>query len=70
MLLEGGQDRSLFLHHEVDVILQIPLNPFWPEDKIIWSFTSNGAYTVKSVYKIGMTFIKNVSPTEGPSNLH
>lgn len=49
---------------------KIPLNPSWPKDKIIWSFTSNGVYTIKSGYKIGMNFIKRPCPNEGPSTLH
>lgn len=30
----------------------------------------SGIYTVKSRYKIGMTFIKNPTPTKGPSKSH
>lgn len=31
----------LFLHHEAEVILQTPIIPLWPEDKLIWKFSSS-----------------------------
>lgn len=48
--------RHIFLQHEADTIVLIPLNPTWPEDKLVWSFTLTGIYTVKSAYQIGMVF--------------
>lgn len=50
---------SLFLHHKAKAILRIPLNPSWPEDQLIWNFTHNGFYMVKSGYRIGMKFLFN-----------
>lgn len=62
--------RYLFLHHGTKAILQIPRNLSWPEDNIIWYFTLNEVYTVKSGYNIGMKFMKNPTPREGTSNSH
>lgn len=42
--------KHLFLHHEVEAILRIPLNlawPAWPEDKFIWHFSSNCIHMVE-----------------------
>ncbi|KAI5680880.1 hypothetical protein M9H77_02107 [Catharanthus roseus] len=57
--------RHLFLYYEAEAILQIPLNPSWPEDKLIWNFISNGIYTVKSGYKISMDFGEAVGLDSG-----
>ena len=41
---------TLFLPHEVDVIRSVPLGYRLPEDKLIRAFSSNGLFSVKSVY--------------------
>lgn len=58
--------RHLFLHHEAKAILQIPLNPAWPEDKLTWNYTLNGKHTVKSGYKVVVDFAKSSILFEGP----
>lgn len=62
--------RHIFLHHEAEVILQIPLNLAWPADKLILSYTSNGIYIVKSGYKVGIDFIKDSTLTEGTLDMN
>lgn len=61
--------RHLFLHHEAEVILQVSLNPLWPKDKLIWHFARNGIYFINSTYKAGMSYMRSLSITNGPSNL-
>lgn len=61
---------SLFLHLKVDAILQIPLNPSYPEDEIVWNFTSNRVYTVKIGYQYGMDIIKLTSSFTSTSSSH
>ena len=41
---------TLFLPHEVDVIRSIPLCARLPEDKLIWAFSSNDLFSVRSAY--------------------
>lgn len=61
---------TLFLPHEVDAILQIPLNPAWPEDKLIWNYTSNAIYTVKSGYRVDVDFTNNSTLTNSHSSMN
>ena len=44
--------RQTFLPVDADVILRLPLCTSWPADKLIWHFTSNGAFSVKSAYHL------------------
>ena len=39
---------TLFLPHEVDVIRSIPLCARLPEEKLIWAFSSNDLFSVRS----------------------
>ncbi|KAI5663685.1 hypothetical protein M9H77_23008 [Catharanthus roseus] len=50
-------------------ILQIPVSPAWPDDRIIWHLTPNGIYTVKSSYKEGMNYMCSSRMIAGASNL-
>lgn len=59
---------SIFFHYEAEAILKIPLNPTWPEHLLIWNLTTNGQYTVKYDYKIGMEFLQSHTTTQGTSN--
>jgi hypothetical protein len=42
-----------FMKEEVEAILNIPLSPILPQDRIIWIGSKSGMFTVKSVYHIG-----------------
>lgn len=57
------------MHHEAEAILKIPLNPTWPKDHLIWNFTANGIYMVKSGYKIGMELMQSLSTAQGTSSI-
>ena len=42
--------RNSFLPHEAETVLGIPLSPRLPKDSIVWAWTPNGYFTVKSAY--------------------
>ena len=44
--------RDLFLEHEADSILSIPLGTVLPIDKLVWTTAANGKFSVKSVYHL------------------
>jgi len=44
--------RQVFLPVDVHSILSIPLSVRMPRDKLVWTFTSKGNFTVRSAYKI------------------
>jgi ribosomal protein L37AE/L43A len=51
-------NRSLieqyFLEEEREIILNIPLSPLLPKDKLIWRCTKNGDFSVRSAYHLGL----------------
>ena len=44
--------RELFLLVDVDVILNIPLCPSWPQAKLMWHYTNDRTFTVRSTYHL------------------
>ena len=46
--------KQVFLPHEVETILSIPLSLSLPPDKRKWGGTSNGKFTVSSTYRLVM----------------
>ena len=44
--------RNLFLPHEVDLILAIPLSLRRPPDRIAWKHTPSGMFTTSNAYKL------------------
>ena len=55
--------RQLFLSIDVDIILQIPLCTSWPEDKLIWHYTADGLFSVRSAYHLLRTKMKPDTPS-------
>lgn len=45
-------------------------NPIWSEDKLIWNFTTNDIYTVKTSYKVGTDFTISSTSTTSPACAH
>ena len=41
-----------FLPINVDIILQIPLCTSWPDDKLIWHYSADGVFSVRSAYHL------------------
>lgn len=60
---------KLFLNHEVEDILQIPLNPFLPQDMLFWHHTKNRMHIVKLGYNVGIEFLANNLMTQSTSDL-
>lgn len=46
--------RHIFSPDEAKVILNIPLSPFYPPDRIIWKSTKDGVFSVRSAYHLGV----------------
>ena len=44
--------REVFLEHEADSILSIPLGTILPADKLVWTAAANGKFSVKSAYNL------------------
>ena len=53
-----GKVKNMFLPHEVELILSIPISARLPEDSLIWAWTLNGRFTVKSAYKVAQNVLK------------
>ena len=54
---ENGQWKAdliqeVFLEHEADSILSIPLSILLPVDKLVWTVAANWKFSVKSVYNL------------------
>ncbi|KAJ8429000.1 hypothetical protein Cgig2_025667 [Carnegiea gigantea] len=47
---------AMFIPCDVDIILDIPLCHSWPEDKLIWHYTSNDEFSIKSTYYVARSF--------------
>ncbi|KAK7839830.1 hypothetical protein CFP56_017473 [Quercus suber] len=58
--------RNTFLPHEADMVLGIPISPRLPEDSIVWAWTSNGLFSVKSAYKIVLFRSFSSSSSDSP----
>lgn len=44
--------KNIFLPHEAEAILSIPISVGLPADSIVWAETMDGKFTMKSVYKV------------------
>lgn len=46
--------NSIFMPNEAKVIASMPLCPSLPPDKLVWQGTTNGIFSVRSAYHMGM----------------
>ena len=61
--------KTIFLPHEAEVVLSIPISGRLPEDSIVWAWTINGRFSVKSGYKVAQKVLKeDLSRGEGGSS--
>ncbi|KAJ8449926.1 hypothetical protein Cgig2_029288 [Carnegiea gigantea] len=44
--------HQIFLPYDVDLSLSIPLRDFWPNDKLVWLYHSQGHFTVRTAYHV------------------
>ena len=49
--------KRMFLPHEANVILGIPLSPRLSRDSLIWAWTPKGMFTVNSAYKVAQSLL-------------
>ena len=52
------QVREVFFPHEADAILGMPLSSRMPEDSLIWAWSKNGDFSVRSAYKVALKVLK------------
>jgi hypothetical protein len=52
--------QTFFFEAEAKVILNIPLYPLLPHDRLIWRGTSSGVFTVRSAYHLGKELLDNI----------
>lgn len=57
--------RQVFGEDDVNIILQIPHNQSRGEDKLIWHFSNDGMYSVKSGYH---TYMQQIREDRGLSS--
>ena len=50
--------RRTFLPHEAVSVLSIPISPRLPEDSVIWGWTNNGNFSVRSAYGVALSWLK------------
>ena len=53
-----AQVREFFFPHEADAILGMPLSSRMPEDSLIWAWSKNGDFSVRSAYKVALKVLK------------
>ena len=62
--------RSSLLPYEAELVLGFPISYSLPDDSVIWAWTSNGKFTVKSAYGVAQRCLKEGStrPDSGSSS--
>lgn len=49
--------KSTFLPHDAKAILSIPINPTFPDDSLVWAWTKNGTFIVRSAYGVASNLL-------------
>jgi len=52
--------KNTFLPHEANAVLGIPINLGLPEDSLIWAWTKNGRFMVRSAHGVVLQALKKV----------
>lgn len=60
-----GLVRSVFLPHEAEAILCIPISPINQAEAQVWAKTPNGIFSVKSAYKVAVKYLADSKGDEG-----
>ena len=61
--------KEIFLPHDAQTILSIPLSLCCPPDCIIWAYTPSSHFTVNSTYKVALSLSHTPNwSSGGPSN--
>ena len=48
--------KNIFLSHKADVILGIPINSHLLNDSLIWAWTPNGKFNVRSTHQVARKY--------------
>ena len=59
--------RHMFLPHEAEIILVMPLSSTLPNDSLTWNSTANGIFSIRSSYKVVMD-LRDHQDTSGGSS--
>ena len=43
--------RNTFFPHEAEIVLGIPLSPRLPNDSLVWAWTPNSQFSIRSAYR-------------------
>ena len=63
--------REVFLEHDADSILSIPLSTTLRADSLVWTAAANGKFNVKCAYHLARNRDRNcASESSNPSGLH
>ena len=58
--------RNTFIPHEAELVLGIPVSFSLPDDSVIWAWTPNGKFTVKSAYGVAQRSLKEGATRPDP----
>lgn len=58
--MEHGTSLGGVWLEEAQTILSPPLDPLNKLDKLIWGAIENGVFSIKSTYKVALSFKKNI----------
>ena len=53
--------RRTVLPHEAELVLSILVSPRLPEDSVIWRWTNNGRFSIRSAYGVAQKWLKEYS---------
>ncbi|KAK1401281.1 hypothetical protein POM88_000886 [Heracleum sosnowskyi] len=56
--------RNVFSEEDANLILSLPVVDNGVEDKILWHYSKNGEYSVKSGYKIALDMLENAESSD------
>ena len=53
--------RNTFIPHEAEIVLGIPISPRLPDDSLVWAWTPNGRFSVKSAYRAAQKLLPKLN---------
>ena len=54
--------RNSLLPHEAEIVMGIPLSPKLPNDSLVWAWTPDGRFSVRSAYKAAQKLMPKLNP--------
>lgn len=59
--------KEMFIPHEVETILSIPIRPRLPNDSLVWAWSKNIFFTIRSAYGVSLKQLKKASTNKESS---